>query len=81
MMEGQPSQTALHVAAARAAHLRFDPPPHLLEDAVAERLLGEDGAPLMQTDAVEVLTHGVALGRRAEALVLFLKIVIVPYKR
>ena len=49
MMEGQPSQTALHVAAARAAHLRFDPPPHLLEDAVAERLLGEDGAPLIQS--------------------------------
>ena len=44
MIEGQPSQTALYVAAARAAHLRFDPPPHLLEDHYAQPLLGEEHA-------------------------------------
>ncbi len=42
MNDGEPSQTALQVAAARAAHLRFDPPPHLLEDRFAELLLGAD---------------------------------------
>ena len=42
MIEGEPSHTALQVAAARAAHLRFDPPPHLLEDTQAEALLGAD---------------------------------------
>lgn len=42
MLEGRPSDTALEVAAARAAHLRFDPPPHLLRDDRAEALLGED---------------------------------------
>jgi methyltransferase (TIGR00027 family) len=47
MIEGEPSQTALQVAAARAAHLRFDPPPHLLEDRVAERLLGPEGETLI----------------------------------
>lgn len=41
MIEGQPSHTALQVAAARAAHLRYDPAPHLLEDRCAEALLGE----------------------------------------
>lgn len=47
MQEGQPSQTALQVAACRAAHLRYDPPPHLLEDRLAERLLGEDAEMLI----------------------------------
>lgn len=47
MIEGEPSQTALQVAAARAAHLRFDPPPHLLEDRIAERLLGQDAERLI----------------------------------
>jgi methyltransferase (TIGR00027 family) len=42
MVEGEPSKTALHVAAARAAHLRFDPPPHILEDPCAEALLGDE---------------------------------------
>ncbi len=32
--------------------------------------IADDGAPLMQTDAVEVLTHGVALGQRAFAAML-----------
>jgi methyltransferase (TIGR00027 family) len=41
LRRGEPSRTALIVAGARAAHLRFDPPPHLLEDPLAERLLGE----------------------------------------
>ena len=40
MIEGEPSLTALHVAAARAAHLRYDASPHLLEDSCAEELLG-----------------------------------------
>lgn len=40
MITGEPSQTALHVAGSRAAHLRYDPPPHLLEDTLAEALLG-----------------------------------------
>ncbi|MEZ4279057.1 MAG: class I SAM-dependent methyltransferase [Myxococcota bacterium] len=47
MIEGEPSQTALQVAAARAAHLRFDPPPHLLEDRFAEKLLGEEAERLI----------------------------------
>ena len=48
MKEGQPSQTALQVAAARVAHLRFDPPPHLLEDTLAEHLIGEEGEAMVQ---------------------------------
>ena len=47
MLEGEPSQTALHVAAARAAHRRYDPPPHLLEDDRAEALLGEKALDLI----------------------------------
>jgi len=47
MIEGQPSQTALHVAAARAAHLRYDPAPHLLQDHLAEVLLGDIGPDLI----------------------------------
>jgi methyltransferase (TIGR00027 family) len=42
MDEGKPSWTAMQVAACRAAHLRFDPPPHLLVDRIAEPLLGDD---------------------------------------
>ncbi|HPG24129.1 MAG: class I SAM-dependent methyltransferase [Spirochaetaceae bacterium] len=48
MIEGQPSDTARQTAAARAAHLAFDPPPHLLEDRAAEALLGEDARALME---------------------------------
>lgn len=48
MIEGQPSRTALYVAAARAAHLRFDAPPHLLEDHCAAALLGEEHAPSVE---------------------------------
>ena len=51
MIEGEPSQTALHVAAARAAHLRFDPAPHLLEDPHAEPLLGERAEALIESYA------------------------------
>jgi methyltransferase (TIGR00027 family) len=47
MDEGKPSWTAMQVAACRAAHLRFDPPPHLLEDRFAEGLLGKDAEPLI----------------------------------
>ena len=47
MNEGEPSHTALQVAACRAAHLRFDPPPHLLEDRVAEKLLGSEAEVLI----------------------------------
>ena len=47
MKEGEPSHTALQVAACRAAHLRFDPPPHLLEDRIAEKLLGADAEALI----------------------------------
>ncbi len=42
MIEGRPSDTALQVAAARAAHLRFDPAPHLLDDHQAADLLGTE---------------------------------------
>ncbi|MBW2423860.1 MAG: class I SAM-dependent methyltransferase [Deltaproteobacteria bacterium] len=48
MIDGRPSETALEVAAARAAHLRFDPEPHLLEDVHAESLLDEDGRALIR---------------------------------
>ncbi|MFO0691583.1 MAG: class I SAM-dependent methyltransferase [Myxococcota bacterium] len=47
MNAGEPSHTAIQVAASRAAHLRFDPPPHLLEDRIAEQLLGEDAERLI----------------------------------
>lgn len=51
MIAGEPSQTALHVAAARAAHLRFDPAPHILVDEFAERLLGERAEELVSSYA------------------------------
>ena len=51
MIEGEPSQTALHVAAARAAHLRYDPEPHLLVDTPAAELLGERAEALMPSYA------------------------------
>lgn len=47
MIEGQPSHSALHVAAARAAHLRYDPGPHLLVDDFAEGFLGEQAEGLI----------------------------------
>lgn len=53
MIEGQPSDTALQVAASRAAHLRFDPPPHLLEDTQAEALLGPELASLIEGSSNE----------------------------
>ena len=37
----------MQVAACRAAHLRFDPAPHLLEDRFAEPLIGADGEGLI----------------------------------
>ncbi len=43
MIEGRPSNTAFQVAAARAAHLLFDPAPHILEDTRAESLLDDEG--------------------------------------
>lgn len=51
MIAGEVSQTALHVAACRAAHLRFDPSPHLLEDRIAESLLGDEAERLIATYA------------------------------
>ena len=51
MNAGEPSRTAFQVAASRAAHLRFDPPPHLLEDRIAERFLGEEAEALIATYA------------------------------
>ena len=47
MKDGGPSLTALQVAAARAAHLLFDPSPHLLEDRFALDLLGAEHAPML----------------------------------
>jgi methyltransferase (TIGR00027 family) len=47
MKEGEPSYTAKQVAASRAAHLRFDPAPHVLEDRFAELLLGSDAGALI----------------------------------
>lgn len=51
MNAGEPSHTAIQVAACRAAHLRFDPPPHLLEDRIAEKLLGDDAERLIASYA------------------------------
>ncbi len=48
MIAGQPSETALHVAAARAAQLRFDEAPHLLEDTLAVELLGPEKRALVE---------------------------------
>jgi len=47
MIEGRPSDTALQVAASRAAHLRFDPAPHLLDDRQAADLLGPEAIALV----------------------------------
>jgi methyltransferase (TIGR00027 family) len=47
MQDEKPSWTAMQVAACRAAHLRFDPAPHLLEDRFAEPLLGDDAEKLI----------------------------------
>jgi len=47
MNAGEPSHTAIQVAACRAAHLRFDPAPHLLEDRFAEGFLGDDAEKLI----------------------------------
>ncbi len=41
MMTGETSQTALTAAAARAAHLIVDAPPHIFADTLAEPLLGD----------------------------------------
>ncbi|MBW2243157.1 MAG: class I SAM-dependent methyltransferase [Deltaproteobacteria bacterium] len=51
MIEGEPSHTAIYVAAMRAAHLRFDPPPHLLDDELAAALLGAEHEPLIESVA------------------------------
>jgi methyltransferase (TIGR00027 family) len=40
MHEAEPSSTALTAAAARAAHLIVDDPPHIFADTIAARLLG-----------------------------------------
>ena len=49
MIEGRPSHTAFQVAAARAAHLRFDPAPHVLEDRLAEQLLDDEGRAIIDS--------------------------------
>lgn len=49
MLDDQPSHTAIHVAATRAAHLRYDAPPYLLEDPAAEALLGSTHAAMIET--------------------------------
>ena len=51
MQGAEPSQTALHVAAARAAHRRYDPPPRILEDDRAEALLGDRAEELIRSYA------------------------------
>lgn len=51
MNAGEPSRTAKIVAATRAAHLRFDPPPHLLEDRIGAQLLGDEAEPLIAMHA------------------------------
>lgn len=48
MLEGRPSNTAFQVAAARAAHLKFDPAPHLLEDIHAEMMLDDESRPMIE---------------------------------
>ena len=47
MIEDGPSLTALQVAAARAAHILFDPAPHLLDDRPALDLLGPEHASMV----------------------------------
>jgi methyltransferase (TIGR00027 family) len=46
-VEGEPSQTALVTAAARAAHLIVDRPPWIFEDTLAEALVGDAGSDLI----------------------------------
>ena len=48
MIEGRPSNTAFQVAAARAAHMRFDPKPPLLNDIHAEALLDAEGLEMIE---------------------------------
>lgn len=47
MHSEKPSQTALSSAAARAAHLIVDLPPHIFEDTLAETLLGDQAEQLL----------------------------------
>jgi methyltransferase (TIGR00027 family) len=47
VIDDGPSSTALQVAAARAAHIRFDSPPHLLEDSLAVDLLGAEATEMI----------------------------------
>lgn len=47
MIPGEPSRTAKIVAATRAAHLRYDPPPHFVEDPIGARLLGDEAEALI----------------------------------
>lgn len=48
MLEGRPSNTAFQVAAARAAHLKYDPAPHLLEDIHAEAMLDDESRSMIE---------------------------------
>jgi methyltransferase (TIGR00027 family) len=51
MLENKASRTALAVAYIRAAHQLLDAPPHILEDSVAVKLLGEAGAQRILSEA------------------------------
>jgi methyltransferase (TIGR00027 family) len=63
---GQPSQTSLVVAAARAAHLIVDKEPWLFSDPVAGRLLGRQREQLMANHRMFPTLRALA-GLRAEA--------------
>lgn len=47
MIPGEPSRTAKIVAATRAAHLRYDPPPHFVDDPIGAALLGDEAEALI----------------------------------
>jgi methyltransferase (TIGR00027 family) len=49
LIYGKPSHTAIHVAATRAAHLRYDTPPYLLRDEKAQDLLGSEYEPMIES--------------------------------
>jgi methyltransferase (TIGR00027 family) len=65
-IEGQPSQTAMTAAAARAAHLLFDAEPRIFADTLAAALLGDEAENFLRYHR-EHGDHPLLAGTRAQA--------------
>jgi methyltransferase (TIGR00027 family) len=64
--EGQPSQTAMTAAAARAAHLLVDSEPRIFADSLAALLLGDEAETYLRYHR-EYRDHPLLAGTRAQA--------------